>query len=80
MTILVDKGRAVDDDYLYFGKAFNIVSHDILLVKLTEYGLVGREMERILAEFLSGTKSSWRQDNIDVCARGKYWGQYYLIS
>lgn len=43
--------------YLDFSKAFNVVSHDILLVKLTKDGLVGRETERILAELLSGTKS-----------------------
>lgn len=58
MTILVDKHRAVDDVYLDYSKDFNVVSHDILLVKLTKDGLVGRETERILAEFLSGSKSN----------------------
>lgn len=58
MTILVDKQRAVDDVYLDYSKDFNVVSHDILLVKLTKDGLVGRETERILAEFLSGSKSN----------------------
>lgn len=58
MTILVDKQRAVDDVYLDYSKDFNVVSHDILLVKLTKDGLVGRETERILAQFLSGSKSN----------------------
>lgn len=58
MTILVVKRRAVDDVYLDYSKDFNVFSHDILLVKLTKDGLVGRETERILAEFLSGSKSN----------------------
>ena len=39
MTGWVDEGRAVDVVYLDFSKAFNTVSHDILLGKVRKYGL-----------------------------------------
>jgi len=39
MTGWVDEGRAVDVVYLDFSKAFNTVSHNILLGKLRKYAL-----------------------------------------
>ncbi|KAK4827724.1 hypothetical protein QYF61_021024 [Mycteria americana] len=39
VTGLVDEGRAVGVDYLGFSKAFNTISHNIIIDKLTTYGL-----------------------------------------
>jgi len=67
-TSWVDEGRAVDVVYLDFSKAFDAVSHNILLGKLRTCGLdewSGRWTEnwlngRTQKVVISGMESSWR--------------------
>jgi len=68
MTGWVDEGRAVDVVYLDFSKAFNTVSHNILLGKLRKCGLDEWSVKRIenwlngrtQRVVTSGAESSWR--------------------
>ncbi|PKU35008.1 rna-directed dna polymerase from mobile element jockey-like [Limosa lapponica baueri] len=68
MTGWIDEGRAVDVVYLDFSKAFDMVSHSILIAKLTKCGLeewTVRWIENWLRDrgqrvVIGGTESSWR--------------------
>ncbi|GAB0182767.1 mitochondrial enolase superfamily member 1 [Grus japonensis] len=68
MTGWVDEGRAVDVVYLNFSKAFDTISHNILIDKLRKCGLdewTVRWIENWLSGraqrvVISGTESSWR--------------------
>jgi len=83
MTGWVDEGRAMDVVYLNFSKAFDTVSHHILLGKLRKCGpeewsvrwienwLNGRTQRVVV---ISSAKSSWRLVLV-VSLRGQYWAQ-----
>ena len=51
VTCLVDEGKAVDVVYLDFSKAFDTVSHSILLEKLAAHGLT--------SALCTGLKTGW---------------------
>ncbi|KAK4826141.1 hypothetical protein QYF61_005714 [Mycteria americana] len=68
VTCLKDEGKAVDVVYLEFSKAFDMVSHSILLEKLAAHGLDGCTL-RWVKNWLDGwaqrvvvnrVKSTWR--------------------
>ncbi|PKU36909.1 rna-directed dna polymerase from mobile element jockey- hypothetical protein [Limosa lapponica baueri] len=69
MTGRRDEGRAVDVVYLDFSKAFDTVSHSILIGELRKYGLdewTVRWIENWLKDraqkvMIRGTESSWRR-------------------
>ena len=58
MTRLVDEGKAVDVVYLDFTKAFDMVSHRILLGKLAIHGL-DRYTLLWVKNWLEGHANGW---------------------
>ena len=46
-TEIIDEGDAIDVAYLDFRKAFDLVSHEHLIYKLSKYGIKGKLLEWI---------------------------------
>lgn len=58
---LVSKEKGVDVVYLNISKAFDMVSHKILIDKMTKYGSVKRTENWLEGHcVISGPKSTWR--------------------
>ena len=66
-TEAIEQGESVDAIYLDFAKAFDMVRHQRLLVKLVGYGMGGKVLQWIAAFpegrrqriLINGSKSSW---------------------
>ena len=73
VTCLVDEGKAVNVVYLDFSKAFDTISHSILLEKLAAHGLDGCTLRWVknLAGWL-GPKSGGEWSSIQLAAGHKW--------
>ncbi|KAK4832283.1 LOW QUALITY PROTEIN: hypothetical protein QYF61_021682 [Mycteria americana] len=77
VTCLVDEGKAVDVIYLDFRKAFNVVSHSILLEKTSAHGLVKNWLDgRAQRLVVNGAKSTWQLVTSGV-PMAQFWGHKF---
>ncbi|GAB0209146.1 mitochondrial enolase superfamily member 1 [Grus japonensis] len=88
VTLLVDEGKAVDVLYPDCSKAFDIVSHSILLEKLAAHGMDGcthcwvknwldHRAQRVV---VNGALHPVGSRSQVAFPRAEYWGQFCLIS
>ncbi|KAK4832463.1 hypothetical protein QYF61_023510 [Mycteria americana] len=83
VTRLVDEGKAVDVAYLDFSKAFDTISHSILLEKLAAHGLDGRTLRwvknwldsRAQRVVVNGVKSTLGRPHLEYCVQ--FWAPHY---
>ena len=59
VTHLVDEGKAVDVVYLDFSKAFDTISHSILLEKLAAHGLDRCTLRWLKTGWTARPKERW---------------------
>ena len=58
-TCLLDEGKVVDVVYLDFSKAFDTVSHSVLLVKLAARGLDDHTLHWVKTGWMAGHRELW---------------------
>ncbi|PKU41660.1 rna-directed dna polymerase from mobile element jockey-like [Limosa lapponica baueri] len=86
VTRLADAGKAVHVVYLAFSKAFDTVSHSIILEKLAAHGLDSSILcwvkncleKRGQKVVVDGVKSGWGLVTSGA-PRARYWGSFSLV-
>lgn len=69
VTYLVDKEKTTDVGFLDINKAFDTVSHRIVLKKLATYGLDGWTVCCIKTVWMAGPREWWSIESNPVCER-----------
>ena len=76
-TKIIDEGDCIDVTYLDFRKAFDLVSHEHLIYKLSKYGLNGKILNwikdflrnRTKKVVIRGMRSTSREVTVGICSR-----------
>ena len=76
-TKIIDEGDCIDVTYLDFRKAFDLVSHEHLIYKLSKYGLNGKILNwikdflrnRTQKVVIRGMRSTSREVTAGICSR-----------